>query len=230
MGNRADREQRKEKERGGERERDRHSGPSSARATPSYVDYLEHRLRERFLRAEEVSRNFPAEVRLHWVCPILSRSVRVQPLRDSPPTRRRKKRQQRRGGDLAVAVFHLYSRSESLRDLSFPGRVRCPSLIRHSYIRTIAKRSTTSRKTSIRNRPRKRTHRERARPLFSLSLSCSSLSLPFLSSVPRDSLSVPRRLCLSHPESHAGCLSSFDPPPLRQSREKVRGIVPLRNR
>lgn len=32
-------------------------------------------------------------------------------------------------------------------------RSRCPSLIRHSYIRTIAKRSTASRKTGIRNRP-----------------------------------------------------------------------------
>lgn len=110
------------------RERDRHSGPSSARATPSYVDYLEHRLRERFLRAEEVSRNFPAEVRLHWVCPILSRSVRVQPLRDSPPTRRRKKRQQRRrrrscrGGfpplfSLGIAPGSLVPRA---RSMSFP--------------------------------------------------------------------------------------------------------------
>lgn len=126
LGNRADREQRKEKERGGG-ERDRHSGPSSARATPSYVDYLEHRLRERFLRAEEVSRNFPAEVRLHWVCPILSRSVRVQPLRDSPPTGRRKKRQQRRrrscrGGfpplfSLGIAPGSLVPRA---RSMSFP--------------------------------------------------------------------------------------------------------------
>lgn len=78
-------------------------------------------------------------MRLHWAC---------RNLYDAPSQKRDGSRAQR--GDFPLPLPFRISAGISLVLFS---RSRCPSLIRHSYIRTIAERSTASRKTGIRNRP-----------------------------------------------------------------------------
>lgn len=98
---------------------------------PPFVDYLEHQPRERFLR-EEVSRNFPARSEIALGVPRVMRNLYVM----------RRRKSERRSACISATVFHFNSRVKSHRNLSCSPGVRCPSLIRHSYIRTTAKRST----------------------------------------------------------------------------------------
>jgi len=137
-------------------------------------------------------------VRLHWVCPILRV---LQPLHDAPIIKARRSRITQRWW--RRRFFHFHSRSGSLFSWTFDVY---PFLIRHSYIQMIAKRSTASRKTGIRNRPWGPTE-ERA---FAL-LASSPCSLA--------TRSLGGCVYLTQDPTLARCLSSFDPPSLR---EKVR--------
>lgn len=113
------------------------------RAVLPRADYRVHWSRGNAF-CEGVNRNFLVEARLRWVCPIVSRSARVQPSRDAPSKEKKKKkraseavaynaRSPPRGGGGFPLVLPARDRAGISRSLG----ARCPSLIRHSYIRAV---------------------------------------------------------------------------------------------